>query len=285
MSTCNLILGSNSPLGQYLIKSLPNSRVAGFQRLPGHGDASYYPFNLSDTEQNFLSFEKFINDVVEKHICVTLIAYSKIHQAEEKPGEHEIAALEQLLKLAATAGKTTSIFFCSSISVYGMAEIDPLTERCKTNPQTDYAKGKLNVENFIKSCFERESIHSSIIARIPCLVGPNFRGNFLRPIIDNNRNGNISEVSYVSRPFNSVIDYGSLAKLIRLLGYQSSRSFELINVASWPPTNLKHVLEKAGYRYKVTNNYPNPPKLIDVSKMVKLLGAIRSTEDIFGDIL
>ena len=140
MSTCNLILGSNSPLGQYLVKFASEIRVAGFQRLPECDDAFCFPFNLGDTENNFLSFQKFINGMVENHICLTLIAYSKTYQAGGKPGEHETIALEQLINLASTSGKTISIFFCSSISVYGMAETDPLTECCPTNPQTDYAK-------------------------------------------------------------------------------------------------------------------------------------------------
>lgn len=285
MSVFNLILGSGSPLGEYLVRHLPHGKVRGFQRSDASDQQGSCYFCLGENEKNLASFENAIGKIREHHLCVVMIAYFREPSNGVNPGDYEIEALNQLITLGVSAGKTISVLLCSSISVYGPTEVDPLTEDCTLNPQNDYAKAKLAVEQYIQKCCDEGLIKSGLIARIPCLVGKGFRGNFLKDIVDSSVNGKVCEVSFIDSPFNSIVDYETIRKLVDYVGQQKIKNTEILNVASWPPTTLRHVLDKAKCSYNEVNNYPNPPKLIDASRLMALLGAIKSSEETFGEIL
>ena len=285
MNAFNLVIGAGSPLGNFLVEQLPQGKVVGFQRLEVNSDANRYHFCLGQSQENLASFEKVISQILEENICLIKIAYFREPPSGVNPGDYELDALEQLLNISRKYGKKISILFCSSISVYGATDNDPLTENCELNPQNNYARSKLSVEKYIQKNHEIGRIHSYIITRIPCLVGKGFRGNFLKNIVDAKANQKACDVSFIDSPFNSIIDFDTIKQLLECMNIGTTQFSEVLNIAAWPPTTLREVLDEAECLYNEVNNYPNPPKLIDVSRLKYLIGEVKSSKTIFREIL
>jgi nucleoside-diphosphate-sugar epimerase len=77
------------------------------------------------------------------------------------------------------AGGERSIFFTSSIAVYGRAD-SPTTEVAPTRPESDYGRSKLEAEQIHRRWLRENTNRRLIVSRPGAIFGPGEGGNFTR---------------------------------------------------------------------------------------------------------
>jgi len=133
--------------------------------------------------------------------------------------------------------KFKKIIFASSCSIYGFLKSnkDIVNEKYRSYPLTDYAKSKLNIEQFIKQKKIKNTKFISLRFGTACGVSPNMRFD----IVLNNMfaHATIEKVIKIfsdGKPWRPLIDVDDMAKLIAFFNETKSKTknFEIFNAGS-----------------------------------------------------
>lgn len=108
----------------------------------------------------------------------------KVHSVPRTPSEEaefftvNVSGTERLLRACLGSNLNAFVFF-STVAVYGTGDGKPVTELTPTNPETSYARSKLEAERRVTEFFQNTSVNSTVF-RMSLVYGEGERGNFSR---------------------------------------------------------------------------------------------------------
>jgi len=258
LKSCNIILGSSSPLGSFLKQNIEN--VYSF----GRSNAIFnFDLNTFNPKESSLSEKLKPTDLVEEFIRFDIINIYFIWYSDNNS---EILFIQELLKIVPYV--KVNIIFMSSFSVYGPISSTTLNEKHPLNPNNVYSQNKLNVENFLLEMTKLYPGLSILILRIPCLVGNNAKHNFLSKLYSNISRDHAINLSYIKNKFNSVTDFTEVMNVSDyFIKHQLDNNHYLIfNLASSEFVVFEHFFKSFGFKViESKNSWGNPPTYVDLS--------------------
>lgn len=258
LKSCNVILGSSSPLGSFLKKNIEN--VFSF----GRSNAIFnFDLNKFNPKESSLSDKLQPTDLIKDFVRFDIINIYFIWYSDNNS---EIFFIQEFLKIVPNV--KVNIIFMSSFSVYGPISSNTLNEKYPLNPTTVYSQNKLNVENFLLEMTKLYSRLSVLILRIPCLVGKNAKHNFLSKLYSNISKYHPINLSFIKYKFNSVTDFTEVMNVSDyFIKHQLNNNHYLIfNLASSEFVIFEHFFKSFGFNIiESKNSWGNPPTYVDLS--------------------
>lgn len=142
-----LITGANGYLGNVLVKRLTESDIRDLL-LVDLGIFSHKLFDYSRLDLRNCKFQEILSPSVDAIIHLAGVSNDPSCELDYRlTQEININASKRLIDFASIA-KVKKFIFASSASVYG-ANCYPVDELSELNPQSDYAKSKIEVENYL----------------------------------------------------------------------------------------------------------------------------------------
>lgn len=258
LKSCNVILGSSSPLGSFLKQNIEN--VYSF----GRSNAIYnFDLNTFSSKESTLSDKFQSTNLIEDlkrfdNINIYFIWYSDSNS--------EILFIQEFLKIVPDV--KVNIIFMSSFSVYGPITSSTLNENYPLNPTNLYSQNKLNVEIFLLEMTKLYPKLSVLILRIPCLVGNNAKHNFLSKLHSNIQRQHPVNLSFITYKFNSVTDFTEVMNVSDyfIKNQLNKNRYLIFNLASSEFVVFEDFFKSFGYKITESkNSWGNPPTYVDLS--------------------
>ena len=174
-----LVTGSTGFIGSELCSYLQkNHQVFVDKRVNRHIDLTK---NLNQSTDNVHSIlDQSSIDVVVHLAAKTPLKNSSNLDEKEEFFNSNLVATQELAKKCAAHGVKRFIFM-SSVKVLGEGKDSSYTEDDEASPFDDYAKSKMQAEQFLLDMGSRFDMEIVII-RAPLVYGPGVKGNFLKLI-------------------------------------------------------------------------------------------------------
>lgn len=142
-----LVTGANGYLGNVLVKKLSDIGVTDLL-LADLGIFSSSSFSYKKLDLRNCKFQEILTPSVDAIIHLAGVSNDPSCELDYRlTQEMNIEASKRLIDFAAIA-KVKKFIFASSASVYG-ANFSPVDETAELNPQSDYARSKIEIENYL----------------------------------------------------------------------------------------------------------------------------------------
>tara|TARA_B100001093_G_C26718710_1_gene966837 strand:+ start:384 stop:1247 length:864 start_codon:yes stop_codon:yes gene_type:complete len=169
--------------------------------------------------------------------------------------------------------KNSKFLNISSISIYRKTKAKYLSEESmKVMRDDDYGLSKLYFENALEKLFLKNDL-SIISIRVPCLIVPNVKGNFISKWKKNIIMGKEITLTNPESMFNALVDGDSIIRFI--LKIKKNKILTSLNVASKSNLSIKEVAMfmaknlKMKLKYKILES-SGPSQIIITDKAERL---------------
>ena len=279
MKNIIIFTGASSPICQSLLKS--KSLLERYDKV--------FTYSRNDLNLSGNITKQFIHDYTNNYEVPQVLSGSNVdifHAAAAVPAYYSNESwisykrinVDQPVKFVQRTdniAKSINLFFLSSTSVYDKTDGSQLLESSK----------KTNIDNFYgysKLLFERsmeESKHRYFGLRVPVLLCPNVKHNFLSKLKSNLINKKQIRISHPQAPFNAIVSDRDILKLANSF-FTKNINRGIYNAGSSDPVTLHHLLNKIDRKYEEVES-ALPPQLISIDKL-KTEGFVpETTEEVF----
>ncbi len=275
MQNLNLIIGGGSPLGVYLKRVIPTDIISG-----GLSEVNDIQFNLND-KKSWNKIIDYVKSLEYSNLFIYFIGYSA--HTEIKNEYPEVLFLRWL---SSNLRSEISIYIIltSTMAVYSNKIEKNIEETSLIEPFTPYGYMKRSLELEVFSLVKKNTISAALILRIPCLVGPHAKHNFLVHAKAKVVAGLNLSLSNIEEQFNSVTDFSEVNyvinrwKLNHKLGLVS-----IYNLAGNASCTLKEFFAEIGVNVaQRIDTWPVPPRIMMVEKIKSDGYEISDTKTILG---
>jgi len=259
----NIILGGDSPFGQYIGSRAQDSFSFG------RGERSSCKLDLNHENPIIGGFSDWESRFDTLNIY--LIFYNDaINIRRGDLSLPEIEVLRSILD-SISVDRKVNIFFCSSISLYADSWEGDITLKTRIELKTVYQIKKFLIERALfETCSTRRNIYCAVF-RIPCFVGFGAKHNFLVKIKNSMLAGESFQLSNIYALFNAVTSFETLYDISETLVRQGRVGFQIFNIGSKEPITLHFFFsEVCCVRYNVVPYSGPPARLIDISPLISL---------------
>jgi dTDP-4-dehydrorhamnose reductase len=261
LQNLNLIIGGGSPLGIYLKHVILDDIISC--GLSGINDIK---FDLTDIN-SWGKIIDFVNSLEYTNLFIYFIGYSS--HIENKKEYPEVLFLRWLsLNLAGEVNKY--IILTSTMAVYSNKNEKNIEETSLIEPFTPYGCMKRSLELEVYSLVNNKIISSALILRIPCLVGPNAKHNFLVTARSSFMSGLNISLSNIEAKFNSVTDFSEVNYVINRWKFNYTKGLvSIYNLAGNASCTLKEFFAEIGVIItERTDKWPVPSRIMIVDKII-----------------
>jgi UDP-glucose 4-epimerase len=142
---------------------------------------------------------------------------------------------------AALGWQTRYFLFCSSLSIYGEIRDEVLDENCAIRNPDVYGTTKFLAERRLA---ELSGTMSGLALRLPGIIGPGARRNWLSGVAVGLRNGATIKAFHLDRPFNNAAHVGDIAALTEAVLRRGWTGFDAIVLGAAGMTTVRGAIER-----------------------------------------
>lgn len=246
-----LVTGSGTLLGNSVCQFLSKKKINVIATYRNH-----FPENLKknrfiklkklDLTKNFKIYEQ-IDALVH---CASAIPDDKLSNRLMMKTNY-IGFKRLLSELSNTNCK--KIILISTLSIYGNINCKTLTEKYKGKKLCQYGKTKLLMENYLSRFSKLKSV-TSIIFRLPGIIGYKSEHNFLSGVLSKIKLNQKIKISHPNFKFNNLIHAKNLAQIIFKALLKEKRN-QIYNLANKHPIKLINIIDYLFLKFKKNKNY------------------------------
>jgi nucleoside-diphosphate-sugar epimerase/carbamoylphosphate synthase large subunit len=222
-----LLTGSTGMIGSYLLKQLSDqghsvSRLYTQEKELIDNKKGYSITDLKSGKINLSNFDTIIH-----------LGFARPNSTDSEIHSSIVNSFELATQAAQSA--VDQFIFISSQSVYGFTSNGKFTEDCKTNPQNNYARAKVTVEDHIKSITKLSNETRFTVLRLASVIAP-FDSNlsheaYSSMIVSLLKNKTIT-LSTPNRLISKIDFHDAVDAIDHFTNYSSSSVYEVVNIAS-----------------------------------------------------
>ena len=142
---------------------------------------------------------------------------------------------------AALAWQTRYFLFCSSMSIYGAITDEVVDESCAIRNPDVYGATKFLAERRLA---ELSGTMSGLALRLPGIIGPGARRNWLSDVAAGLRRGHTIKAFHLDRPFNNAAHVADIAVLIEAVLRRGWTGFDAIVLGAGGMTTVRGAIER-----------------------------------------
>jgi len=142
---------------------------------------------------------------------------------------------------AARGWKTRYFLFCSSMSIYGTITDEMVDENCAIRNPDVYGATKFLAERRLA---ELSGTMSGLALRLPGIIGPGARRNWLSVVAAGLRRGSTIKAFHLDRPFNNAAHVEDVAVLIETVLRRGWSGFDAIVLGAGGMTTVRGAIER-----------------------------------------
>lgn len=261
LESLSIIIGGGSPLGSYL-----RNVILSDQLTFGFDNTNDIQFDLND-KKSWIKILDCLNLLEYSNVFIYFIGYTT-----HSSFKNEYPEIIFLRWLTANIRSNINIFIIltSTTAVYSNKISSYVEESSLIEPSTPYGHMKFLLENEVSSLINKNIIFSALILRIPCLVGPNAKHNFLSKIRTNILSGLDISLNNLESQFNSVTDFSEVNYVINRWKLNLKKNHVTVyNLAGSGSCTLKEFFSEIGINVSARiDEWPIPPRIILIKKII-----------------